>query len=239
MSKQRRELAFTLIELLVVIAIIAILAAMLLPALAKAKASAESTQCKSNLKQMGIATQLYSNDNSDKLPYAWATGHDPNVNNFEALLVKYIKSSAFKAGTATSNSDFNVSVYRCPERLRENHWQNFRTYTGVGNPWKIAYGMNQFTSSDFPESAATGQPPNGRTARSSSVRRPAETLLIADLSHQLNHPAIIYLGKFDVGYKHGGHIHRGDGKANIVFMDAHVEGRSSRQTNGIVKEFKK
>ena len=99
--------------------------------------------------------------------------------------------------------------------------------------------MNQFTSVNFPN--PRGGFPSAETARLSGVPSPSQTFLISDLSYELNHPAIILLGKqpdgsYDVGYKHG-RSHPG-GLANILYTDGHVSNFGRDQTNGIIMDFK-
>lgn len=114
--RQRRHLsfgAFTLIELLVVIAIIAILAALLLPALAQAKAMALKFKCMSNLKQIGTGVQMYLNDNGDKLPGPLWIGqpfqYDQTTTNcLPYELCSYLSTPAPSANTVDS------PLFLCP-----------------------------------------------------------------------------------------------------------------------------
>jgi prepilin-type N-terminal cleavage/methylation domain-containing protein len=99
---------FTLIELLVIIAIIAILAAILLPVFAAAREKARLTACTSNLRQLGMATRLYAQDNDEQLFIA-PTLYNPHIRLTRALL-PYIKSEGvFYCLSASSSVEPTIS----------------------------------------------------------------------------------------------------------------------------------
>lgn len=156
MKVLNRTRAFTLIELLVVIAIIAILAAMLLPALAKAKQTAKKVQCLSNLRQMGMALIMYADDHKDIIPRA------NNPYWFQIL--------AGTIGRKTSDFD-KIRIFSCP-----SYPDPKQLICYVVNGWT-------FTSPTDPIGHQIGLGPgeNGvGTSSINTIRRPVDTIYLAD-----------------------------------------------------------
>jgi prepilin-type N-terminal cleavage/methylation domain-containing protein len=179
--------AFTLIELLVVIAIIAILAALLLPALSRAKQTALRTRCLNNVRQAGLATTMYANDFGEKLPYGYVLAGvmpPPDAPTGDCL-TNFISSLGLKDQTSIT------AFYSCPAASSAlSGGQNPRTYAANANITWYQSALGTFSllklstpvkSSDTMLVADAGAANNGATLPITSYRVMVEGMDYAPL----------------------------------------------------------
>ncbi len=253
--------AFTLIELLVVIAIIAILAAMLLPALAKAKAKAQQTFCINNTKQLGLAMVLYVGDNNDVYPGAasantygphledwiyWRAGANmQTVNNVLMTLNKSTLVTQLGTGGSTN-------MFRCP---MDRDDQDRINYAQAGDgPYLFSYEMVSFNVDNGAGSGLTtiiDLSNNSYPFRSTAVRRPSTKLMVVepvarlvpgdepDIERAMGSTWVVQCGRFQpfntakTGLNNFLTV-RHDKRSNSTFADGHAEAVGQNYATNIV-----
>lgn len=205
---------FTLIELLVVIAIIAILAAMLLPALAKARNKARNMSCISNLKQIGLASNMYTDDNEPRVvPYSGSNNAATPIWG-DSLLPYAGDLKVFKC-------PLNILAIKMQGTTPDRIWRY--NDTGVPANTGYSYGLNCW--------AGTGgvipRGPGNRTTP--EIPKPSAVILISDAAG----PSPSQVAGGGSGWNFNeirgqmvevskNSVHYSDSKANCVFVDGHV-----------------